>query len=111
MQDFKKCTNYNFCYHSAHDRDITNRVPVTYQVVMSGMWDMHSGLPAAVLQSKFGAEDDHIQEYGKGSVTCECPQGTQDNSNEIHSLHTIKLETTTLKPSNTTAYLIFHSFV
>lgn len=65
---------------------------MTYQVAMSGTWDMHSGLPEAILQSRFGAEDDHIQEYGKGCVMCECPQGTQDNLNEKHSLHTTKQE-------------------
>jgi hypothetical protein len=62
---------------------------------MFGRWDMHSDLPEAILQSKFGAEDDHIQEYGMGSVMCECPQGTQDNLNERRSLHTINY-----KPSN-----------
>jgi hypothetical protein len=69
---------------------------------MFGMWDMHNGLLEAILQSRFGAEDDHIQEYGMGSVMCEYPQGTQDNSNERHSLHTIKFKTKQLHYNHAT---------
>ena len=84
----QNCLNF-----SHHDLEGTSSIPLTYQGVMSGRWDMHNDLLEAILQSRFCAEDDHIQGYGKVSVTCECPQGTQDNSNARHSLHTIKSET------------------
>jgi hypothetical protein len=80
------CLNY-----SHRDLKGTSSIPVTYQGVTSGRWDMHSDLLQASLQSRFCAEDDHIQGYGKESVMCECPPGTQDNLNAKHSLHTIKL--------------------
>lgn len=86
-------TSQKCLIYSHHDLKGTSSIPVTYQGVMSGRWDMHSDLLQAILQSRFCAEDDHIQGYDKESVMCEYPQGTQDNSNVRHSLHTIKLET------------------
>lgn len=86
-------TSQKCLIYSHHDLRSTSNIPATYQGVMSGRWDMHSDLLQAILQSRFCAEDDHIQGYDKESVMCEYPQGRQDNLNVRHSLRTIKLET------------------